>query len=334
MLSNLQTGQVINDKFGIISITEKTTTKGDPYWIVELTHNSGTVNGKVWSDSIPNVQIKEGAVALINARVEEYRGNKNFNIQQAKTVNDDEIENYISSTATMVFDIETVGQPYDELDDSQQDYFWNNLEKKFEGTDQQKKDRTGLYPLFAYVVAIGMYNPTSKRGMVYYLGDTAKKKDIKKIDKAIAQREKNNQGFKYLKFENEKELLEAFWESASKYERFVTYNGGGFDWPFLVFRSGIHRVKVPFEIKGSSGDRFIDLATKLRMNFRSFKLEQLCKAMGIENPKKEGVSGMEVARLYREGKLHEIVEYVGRDVVSTSDLYELWRTYLAGKIIV
>jgi hypothetical protein len=90
-------------------------------------------------------------------------------------------------------------------------------------------------------------------------------------------------------------------------------------------------VKVPFETRGG-GDKFVDLAQKIQMSFRSFKLEQVCKAFGITNPKQEGVSGMEVARLYREGRLQDIVEYVGRDVMATNELYVVWKKYLSGKV--
>ena len=73
---------------------------------------------------------------------------------------------------------------------------------------------------------------------------------------------------------------------------------------------------------------------KLRVNNRPFRLEQLCKAFGISNPKEDGVSGMEVANLYRAGKIGEILKYVSRDVLATAELYTLWKTYLAGKIII
>lgn len=334
MLKSLSPGQRINDKFGIISVSEKTTSKGDPYLVLELSHPSGTINGKVWSDAIPNVQVKEGHVAEINATVDEYRGINNFNISKARTILGEELENYLTETPTLVFDIETIGMDFKDLDESQQDYLMNNLEKNFEGTDKQKKDRTGLYPMFGFVVAIGMYNPSSGKGMVYYLDDqkSGKKAEDKADKKSGSKSETFDIDFKYQPFNKEKDLLEAFWETATKYERYVTYNGSGFDFPFMVFRSGVHRIKVPFETHGSS-DKFLDLAYKIRVNRRSIRLEQVCKAFGISNPKQKGVSGMEVAKLYRKGELISILEYVARDVVSTSELYKIWKTYLAGKVI-
>lgn len=340
-------GQRIDDRFGVISVSEKTTQKGDPYLVVELTHPSGTVSGKVWSDAMPDVQLLEGGVADISATVDEYRGVKNFNISHARHVTEEKLDKYLSEKPTLVFDIETVGKEFKELDEVEQDYLMNNLEKNFEGSDKQKKDRTGLYPMFGFVVAIGMYNPSSHRGAVYYLGNnksqiTNSKQIQNSNDHKVKQTQKQKSdvssqmldvSFQYKTFEDERALLEGFWETASKYDRFVTYNGNGFDFPFMVFRSGVHRVKVPFEIGGSS-DKFLDLAYKIRVNNRSIKLEQVCKSFGIDNPKQKGVSGIEVAKLYRKGKLEKILKYVERDVVATSELYQVWKTYLAGKVIV
>ena len=43
-------------------------------------------------------------------------------------------------------------------------------------------------------------------------------------------------GIKYKPME-EKEMLENFWAGAKEYDEFVTYNGRGFDAPFLALRS-------------------------------------------------------------------------------------------------
>jgi uncharacterized protein YprB with RNaseH-like and TPR domain len=176
-----------------------------------------------------------------------------------------------------------------------------------------------------------MYMPNKKQGAVYYLENSISQITNDKQNSNSKNSNPEADNFVYRGFENEKSMLEAFWKLAQSCEKFVTYNGTGFDFPFLVFRSGVHRVKVPFETRGG-GDKFVDLAQKIQMSFRSFKLEQVCKAFGITNPKQEGVSGMEVARLYREGRLQDIVEYVGRDVMATNELYVVWKKYLSGKV--
>jgi DNA polymerase elongation subunit (family B) len=315
----LQSGQTItNQLFGVASVTQKKTAKGNPYLQVELTTKQGSIDGKVWEEQIPLVKLESGQVHAISGQVDSYRGTINFNIFTAKPQPEIAMEEYLPVTSTLVFDIETVGKPFETLDEAEQDYLLNNLEKKFEGTEEQKRDRTALYPLFAEVVAIGLYDVAAEQAEVYYIGQ-----DLGKA----------SQQFEAQAFTDEPSLIKAFWSKATNYDRFVTYNGSGFDFPFLAFRSAVHRLKVPFETKGSS-EVFVDLAKKIRMNFRSFKLEMVCKALGINNPKEAGVSGMEVAKLYRAKKIAAIVEYVARDVESTNQLYEVWRKYMAGKIMV
>jgi amidase len=61
-----------------------------------------------------------------------------------------------------------------------------------------------------------------------------------------------------------------------------------------------------------------------------FNLDFYCKAFGIESPKSHGVSGLDVNRLLAEGRSREIAEYCLRDVRATLELYQIWRSRLAG----
>jgi hypothetical protein len=60
---------------------------------------------------------------------------------------------------------------------------------------------------------------------------------------------------------------------------------------------------------------------------RAYKLEAVCKAIGITNPKEKGVSGLLVSDLYKQKKHQSIIDYVTRDVVSTAELYKYWRIF-------
>ena len=125
--------------------------------------------------------------------------------------------------------------------------------------------------------------------------------------------------------------MEKFWELASKVQRFVTFNGNNFDIPYLIIRSGINRVKIPFEIKKYS-QNFIDLEDRLKQNGKPFKLEMLCRVFGIDDPKDKGVTGAEVSNLFYQKKFQQIADYVTRDAVATAELYQIWREYLSGEI--
>ena len=140
---------------------------------------------------------------------------------------------------------------------------------------------------------------------------------------------------------DEAEMLTAFWDVARHYESVVTFNGRGFDVPFIYLRSAL--LNVPISRKDWLGYRFqtephCDLAEQLTFYCvsgrdgaaRRFNLDFYCKAFGIESPKAQGVSGMDVGNLLAAGGFREIAEYWVRDVQATVELYRIWKERLAG----
>jgi predicted PolB exonuclease-like 3'-5' exonuclease len=140
---------------------------------------------------------------------------------------------------------------------------------------------------------------------------------------------------------DEIELLTAFWDVAKHYETIVTFNGRGFDVPFLYLRSAL--MKVPISRKDWLGYRFqtephCDLAEQLTFYgvsgregaARRFNLDFYCKAFGIESPKSHGVTGSDVSTLLAAGRHRDIAEYCLRDVRATVLLYQIWKERLAG----
>jgi predicted PolB exonuclease-like 3'-5' exonuclease len=140
---------------------------------------------------------------------------------------------------------------------------------------------------------------------------------------------------------DETEMLAAFWDVAKRYDRIVTFNGRGFDVPFLYLRSAL--LNVPISRRDWLGYRFAtephcDLAEQLTFYSvsgrdgaaRRFNLDFYCKAFGIESPKSHGVSGLDVNRLLEEHRYREIAEYCLRDVRATVQLYHIWKERLAG----
>jgi DNA polymerase elongation subunit (family B) len=252
-------------------------------------------------------------VAEVNAVAREYNGKITLVINKCTIVESENIADYSPASPTLVFDIETIGKKFEDLDKVEQDYLLNTLEKNEE--EETAKKKTGLYSIFGSVCAIGCYSPTSRRGMVLSISN-----------QAITPGKKD---FEYLIYPDEKSLLEGFWQIAKSYEKFVTYNGESFDFPYLVIRSGINRVKVPITIKKWS-DNFIDLQQKIKQRY-GFKLEMLCKAFGIENPKEAGVHGKDVNDLFEKKEYNKIADYVARDAYSTSLLYDIWRQYMSGE---
>lgn len=308
---------VIRDEHFLVTKKEvRQTSKGDDYLQLELSRPEGIIEAKIWNNNLSQCQVEIGKVIEIKGKTQDYKGQISLIVDSCQIINSEEAQDYKSAPKTMVFDIETVGKKFEDLDEVEQDYLINNLEKG-EADKEVAKKKTGLYSIFGMVCAIGAYNPNTRKGVVLLLGDNELKP------------EKENYTYKI--FKTEKDLLTGFWEIAKEYELFVTYNGDNFDFPYLQIRSGVNRVKVPFEIKKWGGDKFIDLQNKIRQS-HGFKLEMLCKAFGIENPKEAGVHGGDINELFDKKDYQKIADYVARDAFSTSELYLIWDEYMSGKI--
>lgn len=311
------TNELIRDQHFLVRSKEiRQTVKGDNYYILQLSNKDGIIEAKIWNNNIAMCNFEEGKVIEINGKAQEYNGKTGIILDSCQIVNTEEAIDYSPSVPTLVFDIETMGKKFEELDETEQDYLLNNLEKA-EPDKEIAKNKTALYSIFGTVCAIGGVDVNNKTGFVLSLSS----KEIKP--------EKDN--FTYKTFATEKELLEEFWKMTPKYELFVTYNGDTFDFPYLMIRSGINRVKMPFEVKKWGSEKFLDLQTKIRQS-HGFKLEMLCKAFGIVNPKEKGVHGDDVTRLYNEGEFNKIADYVARDAVATTELYLIWKNYMSGQI--
>jgi len=235
--------------------------------------------------------------------------------------------------ATLVFDIETAALPPDHFDLAQQEYLFRDAARQPDEASQaarraELEQMMSLWPFTSEVVCIAMLNTESERGKVLFLAEDP---------------EEGSDGgpVEFTPCADEVELLTAFWEAAKHYEQIVTFNGRGFDIPFLYLRSA--QLDVPISQKKWLGYRFAtephcDLAEQLTFYgvsgrdgaARRFNLDFYCKAFGIPSPKSEGVTGMDVRRLREEGRHREIAEYCLRDVQATAALHHVWKTRLAG----
>jgi len=236
--------------------------------------------------------------------------------------------------AKLVFDIETSALPLDRFDEAQQEYLFRECARIEDETaratrrteiDQQRS----LWPLTAQVICIAMLNADTVRGQVLFttedhepdLGEAGPVEFVPCVD--------------------ETELLTAFWDVAKHYETIVTFNGRGFDVPFIYLRSAL--LNVPITRKDWLGYRFqtdphCDLAEQLTFYSvsgrdgaaRRFNLDFYCKSFGIDSPKSHGVTGSDMNTLMAQGRYREIAEYCLRDVKATVLLYQIWKERLCG----
>ena len=229
--------------------------------------------------------------------------------------------------STLLFDIETVGLPLESFDEAQQEYWLRPAQRESteEARAAKRQDliqQLNLTPLTAQVVAIAMVNVDSGRGKVLYQAE-----DL--------EESKSEDGLVEFISGTEEDVLSGFWEVVTKYNRFVTFNGRGFDCPFLMLRSAILGIKPTKDLMPYRYDavKHCDLADQLTyygaFSQRRFNLDFYCKAFGIESPKAGGVTGLDVNRLFAEKKFRDIAEYCLRDVRSTAELYKKWRELLS-----
>jgi predicted PolB exonuclease-like 3'-5' exonuclease len=236
--------------------------------------------------------------------------------------------------AKLVFDIETSALPVEQFDEAQQEYLFREAAKLSDEAAQAAKrveiaQFMSLWPFTSQVVCIAMLNAETQRGQVLFIAED--------FDDDSSE----SGPVEFVPCADETELLAAFWDVAKHYDEIVTFNGRGFDVPFLYLRSAL--LNVPITKKNWLGYRYAtephcDLAEQFTFYgvsgregaARRFNLDFYCKAFGIESPKSHGVTGMDVKDLLAAGKYREIAEYCLRDVRATVLLYQVWRDRLAG----
>jgi len=240
----------------------------------------------------------------------------------------------------LVFDIETTGKSYDELDETTKGYFrqWAERDAQTEGQVERELEqiKKGLpfSPFLGEVVAIGMLDDKDN-GAVYFRNDGPNPPLTKGRSGGVSDFEEDN--IKY-RVGNEKEILEKFWEVAKNYFTFVTFNGRAFDAPFLMIRSAVHGIRPSRNLMPNRylslqkyGSQHIDLSDQLTFYGavrRLPKLHFVSKAFSIESPKEGGMSGEEVPQAFKDGRYEEIARYCMDDVVATKKLFEYWDKYL------
>jgi 3'-5' exonuclease len=236
----------------------------------------------------------------------------------------------MSSQKKLVFDIETVGEDFDALDKTTQDSLTRWIEKEA-GTGEEYgillddlKSGLGFSPLTGEIVAVGVLDVHAGKGGVYYQAPGAK----------INRSEEHGITFEVM---TEEGIVRKFWEVASQYNVFITFNGRSFDVPYLMVRSAVHGVRPTKDLmrgrylyQQHADAIHIDLQDQLSFYGalrRKGGLHLWARVFGIKSPKSEGVTGDDVSNLFKTKKYLEIAKYNVLDLVATKELYEKWEEY-------
>ncbi|MBV6341774.1 ribonuclease H-like domain-containing protein [Candidatus Magnetobacterium casense] len=218
----------------------------------------------------------------------------------------------------VIFDIETAGAELDSFEPEVQQYLLKlaNTEEEI----QLVKESLSFYPNTAEIVAIGMLNPDTGKGVVYFQSGN---------DADAAPFEED--GITY-RGGSERAVIQGFWDVIKKYDKFVTFNGRAFDCPFIMIRSAVHDIRPTRDLMPNRfGSEHIDLLDRLTFygaTRRRFSLDMWCRTFGIKSPKSEGVTGYDVKDMFRAGRYKEIAVYCARDLWATRELLFKWEGYI------
>jgi 3'-5' exonuclease len=216
-----------------------------------------------------------------------------------------------SRVKTVVFDIETVGLPWLDVDPLMREAMTRGAEDG--DTHRTKKGWRSLSPYAAKVVVIAMLNPESGQGKVWY--------------ESITRSETRSQDGLFDEIgDSEARILEEFWSVLARFDRVVSFNGRCFDGPFLAVRSAIHGLKPS---KNLSGYRYsvrehvdlLEVLTFMGAVQPRPSLHAACTAFGIPSPKSAEMHGYAVGNAYEKGRLPDILAYCRKDVEATAALF-------------
>ena len=236
-----------------------------------------------------------------------------------------------SKMAKLIFDIETIGHDFDSFDETTKEVMTHWIKKDSSSEEEYKKaledlkNGLGFSPLTGEIVVIGVLDFEKNQGAVYYQAPNEDTKDIEE------------DGIKFRAM-TEKDMLLNFWKGAEIYDEFVSFNGRGFDVPFLFVRSAKYKIKPTKDLMSNRylnsqklSAVHVDLFDQLSFYGAVRKKGNLhlwSRLFGIKSPKEDGVTGDDVKKLFLEKKFLDIAKYNVGDLRATRDLYEYWLKYI------
>ncbi len=224
----------------------------------------------------------------------------------------------------IVLDIETAGYDLDLLSESQQEFILRYAEKeRDEETRSLKRAEAirylSLYPFTSHVTAIGILNIENGKSSVFYLADEPE--EYENVEKKLK-----------CKSFSEEEMLINFWSYISKVNTVITFNGKNFDFPFLMLRSAVLRIKPSLDLVNLKKNNIVHIDLLEQFSYhnlvKKFNLDFYCNAFGISSPKTDIENGMEIKNMFNAGKYKEIARYCFNDLIATAELYKVWNDYL------
>lgn len=301
------------------------TRAGKPFVELKLADRTRTVAAKIWSDwpraLQAAIELPRGTHVKVLFERDQYKGTLQLNVRGLRAATEGEagyeptrlvdeayalIEDLLCDT--LVFDIETVPS----VDLRKAPPTVAQAVTKY--ADRQEWDESkvmSLSPWFGKVVSLAVGDGEAEDPEVTVF--------VVPPDGAVLGPMPS-----WVRPVSEADLLRAFWALAGDASCVVSYNGRGFDVPFLLGRSLIRDVPVRTDLMSHrfSLRPHLDLYDILGGRGRGpSSLDVICWSLGLTSPK-EDMDGSMVAVEYGKGELERIAEYNAGDVKATTRVYQ------------
>ena len=306
------------------SIRKGETRAGKPYYELRLSDRAASRVAKVWSDNGRAMQeaaeIVVGDHVKVKFEVETYKGTVQLDLRRIRRAKEGEYDPLLLHVEghelvadllcdTLVFDIETV--PAVDMR-RVPPTIAQAVGKVAERNEWDHTKVMSLSPYFGQVVSLAV-------------GDGEQDSRTQDVTVFVVPPPGSKPAGlpAWIRPVSEVDLLRAFWALAGHAQVVVSYNGRGFDVPFIVARSLIHKVAVRCDLLSNrySLRPHLDLYQVLGQTRGPASLDVVCWALGLASPKLD-MDGSMVATTYAKGDLDSIALYNAGDVRATTGVYQ------------
>jgi DNA polymerase elongation subunit (family B) len=303
--------------------------KNESYVDLDLCDCTASYRAKVWASAKEALEaaraLRSGVAVKVLFELDTFQGSVQLNVKKLREVRPEDAECGFDparlygaaharvrelACASLVIDIETV--PTTDLRKAPPTIA-QAVSKAAEAREYDEAKVMGLSPFFGQVVSLAV-------------GDADKDPSVMPVTVFVVPPPAHAQQKlpSFVQAVSERELLETFWGLACLAETVVTFNGYGFDVPYLVGRSVILGVPARVDLLTRGTKPHCDVHAVLTQGSRNMhpaNLEIVCWALGIESPKGE-MDGSMVAPAWHAGEIEKIATYNAADVRATAAAYQ------------
>ncbi|HEY6121029.1 MAG TPA: ribonuclease H-like domain-containing protein [Pyrinomonadaceae bacterium] len=314
----------------ITSIRERRTQQGKLFCDAQARNASGTINLKIWAETLDAWKELTPGLWGITGRLENFQDRNQFVVAEYRPISIEQYREHQASDPILptayTMDIETLAQPD----------FRERVGLQLERTmrlgnmrlEQQQRYLEDIAAEEERCYQLGSLNATSGRvlsiavhvgpipGLEFAGLEKEQREYVFGIDADGAEQEEKRAL---------KDFLELMKDFDCETDEIVGHNVIGFDLPFIFQRCLVNNLRVrPLVNLGEFNVRGVfDTMHRWWLGAKRYvSLDDIAWALGIESSKTADVEGSKVFELYQAGRLADIREYNLNDVRVTRKVYE------------